>query len=485
MTDMIKNKTIIKLSALTDVGIEREHNEDNFLIISDVGTMSKTFGNSQETNLPERGTLLVVADGMGGMSSGEVASRLAIESVNQDFSELQSKEMPDVRSLKSFLKEVIHNAQTRIIQHQHQYPETQGMGTTLVIAWLCNSDKVYVAWVGDSRCYVYNESQGLKQLSKDHSYVQELIDAGKITEEQAFYHPDSNIVTQSLGSEKHNPKPDVVEYSLQINDKLLLCSDGLNGMLQDSEIASILSQTPDLDECRQSLIDTANQAGGNDNITVALCDIVAIPPLSTLESKTTWKTAKYLYVLVTLFVILAVVLLSPILWSSFQGNKESSDGESDSTKSAKSETRKDTLKVSNKSTGLAVPEKNENVSDSQDSDTQTVKTDAEKLKSNADSLEVKKIEIMEGINKLRLENGKKLKEQVDKCENAKSIQTEFYETFKKYVYLAGANEGQIDYSKLQDLPIEDAATLKKTWDTAQTEISEELGKCLTPIPIKD
>jgi hypothetical protein len=148
------------------------------------------------------------------------------------------------------------------------------MGTTLVIGWIVGG-KAYVGWSGDSRCYVWHPSRGLRQLSKDHSYVQTLVDEGKITEQQAFDHPQNNIVLQSLGDGAFEPEPDIVDMPIVKDDLLMVCSDGLSGMLTDAEMEDIMRVTQgDTAVAANLLADRANEAGGADNITVILAKVL-------------------------------------------------------------------------------------------------------------------------------------------------------------------------------------------------------------------
>ena len=161
----------------------------------------------------------------------------------------------------------------KIIQHSKKNPETTGMGTTLIIAWVIQY-QLYIAWAGDSRAYLYRPSDGLIQISIDHSYVQDLVNKGSITTEQAFYHPSKHIITQSLGDINHPIQPDFKKLQLKNGDCLLLCSDGLNGMLTDQEIEKIISiHYTNLKDCSDALVKAAKAAGGTDNITIALADI--------------------------------------------------------------------------------------------------------------------------------------------------------------------------------------------------------------------
>ena len=159
--------------------------------------------------------------------------------------------------------------------------EHKGMGSTIVLAWFING-KVYVGWCGDSRAYCYNPINGLQQLSHDHSYVQELVDAGKITADLAFNHPDSNIITRSLGDPNGVVRPDVKEFELHNNDIILLCSDGLCGYVRDADIeATIKEHQTSMVECRDALWNMAEKAPWGDNVTIELLQVISGAAIAT------------------------------------------------------------------------------------------------------------------------------------------------------------------------------------------------------------
>lgn len=262
-----------RMCARINMGAVRKNNEDNFIVSTNVSANSWII-NNDDLELDKKGALFVVADGMGGMNAGEVASGIVVESVKRQFTDLGDEVIENTQTISSFLAEVIKNADKEIVQHAKENPETKGMGTTVVMIWIIDK-MAYVAWCGDSRAYMYHPDMGLKQVSKDHSYVQELVDKGVLTSEQAFYHPDSNIVTRSLGSESVPAVPDVVSVELYDNLRFVLCSDGLNSMLTDENIQSIVAENSDIMGCNDILIDEAIKAGGHDNITVILTDIIS------------------------------------------------------------------------------------------------------------------------------------------------------------------------------------------------------------------
>lgn len=276
-----------RIAAKTDIGLERNNNEDNLQVSANLDESPMKWVNNQECSLGNKGALMVVADGMGGMNAGEVASEIAINTVREMFSpeHITDEVVKNRFTIEKFMKGIIVEADKRIKEFGKENPESQGMGTTIVIAWLFDGN-LYVSWCGDSRAYIFNENTGLFQISKDHSYVQELVDRGKLSKEEAFDFPDSNIVTRSLTDSNTKAVSDCLlkPQPLCNGDIILLCSDGLNGMIRDNEIEAIISQHQDnMTECVDSLIQAALDAAGADNCTVALCQIISGGEQSTKE----------------------------------------------------------------------------------------------------------------------------------------------------------------------------------------------------------
>lgn len=249
---MAKIKTVFRCEAAG-----RDNNEDNGKILQ----------------LEKNGTLLIVCDGMGGMQAGEVASALAIATFEQWFAPENITEQA-LADPQAYMKQAIVGADTNIKKYSKTHPETEGMGSTVVMAWLLDQ-KVYVAWCGDSRAYRYNPQLGLERLSHDHSLVQTWVDAGQITEDQAFDHPQSNIITRSLGDPNGAALPDVEEFTLYNDDVLLLCSDGLCGTLRDREIEAIMANHADVPKCCDALWKADEEAGWHDNVTTAMAKVEA------------------------------------------------------------------------------------------------------------------------------------------------------------------------------------------------------------------
>lgn len=264
-----------KLAAGTNVGLIRQNNEDNFVVCSDLSTSNWLIPQAGDyVDLGQYGILLVVADGMGGANAGEVASAIAVETIQSMFipEQLEDAVVSD-KSIQEFMKDVVKTADLNILHRSQEDSSTQGMGTTIVMAWIIN-DKAYVCWCGDSRCYVLNKRNGLFQLSKDHSYVQELVDKGDLSPDLMHDHPLSNVITRCLGDVENRANPETRIYQLHHGDIIMLCSDGLCGLCHNSEILDVMIKFhEDPTECKNELISLALSAGGYDNVTVALCTI--------------------------------------------------------------------------------------------------------------------------------------------------------------------------------------------------------------------
>lgn len=221
----------------THTGLRREHNEDTYWADSELG-------------------LWLVADGMGGHDHGEVASAMARDMVVQAVQKGQP------------LAEAITFADAEIIRHSSEKRTDRPMGTT-VVAVLLRGDQFEVSWVGDSRVYIYNDR--LKQISRDHSYVQELVDQGAITAAQAKTSPHRNVVTQALGvTQPDQLKVETIKGTLAVGEQVLLCSDGLTEEVSDDGIAAILARGLNAQESVEHLILAALDNGGSDNVTVLL-----------------------------------------------------------------------------------------------------------------------------------------------------------------------------------------------------------------------
>ncbi|MEE0950869.1 MAG: protein phosphatase 2C domain-containing protein [Paludibacteraceae bacterium] len=270
---MKTNNILFRMAARCEAA-GRPNNEDNYQLDDNLSDNSWGFTADAEVSLGEKGALLVVCDGMGGMNAGEVASDIAVKTIKEWFTTDKLTDAAIAAPCK-YIASAIVAADAAIKAHSKTNPETEGMGSTIVLAWLLGQ-KVYVGWCGDSRCYRFNPALGLERLSHDHSYVQELVDAGKLTEELAFDHPNNNIITRSLGDPRGAAQPDCKEFDLYNQDIILLCSDGLCGTLRDNEIAELIKQhQTSMQECRDALWDADEAAGWTDNTTIALAQIIS------------------------------------------------------------------------------------------------------------------------------------------------------------------------------------------------------------------
>lgn len=259
------DKTKISYFGATDVGVVRDHNEDTFILIDLTDVHGRDFG-----------LVAMVADGMGGANAGEVASDIACRVVEDRYLKLQ--QMPNNhRDVEKYLKNLILEAHYQIVEHAKLHPECQGMGTTAVIAWIIE-DYLHLVWCGDSRAYVYQKHQhsSLSPLTDDHSFVWEMVKRGELTPEEARVHPQSNIILQVLGSTDSRPSPSYLNKPLERGETIILCSDGLNGMLSDAQIQQILEKETEVEACTNVLIEAAKRAGGTDNITVILGEVKSV-----------------------------------------------------------------------------------------------------------------------------------------------------------------------------------------------------------------
>ncbi|MCW4023911.1 MAG: Stp1/IreP family PP2C-type Ser/Thr phosphatase [Candidatus Bathyarchaeota archaeon] len=249
-----------EISCISDIGKVRELDEDSVF----ASRVFSTIGGVTSQKI-----LMIVADGMGGHSKGEVASALGVATVvNQLIPQLMSpKEVDYKTALSSSLKE----ANSAILNYAMDHPECEGMGTTMT-ASILDQNKIYIGHVGDTRAYKVTD-ETIVQLTKDHSLVQELVDKGQLTEEAARYHPQKNVITRVVGVYA-DVNVDTYEYPWGNNEQLLICCDGLVNHVKDKEIQEITLSSPNTQEACKNLINLANDRGGKDNISIVLT-----PPL--------------------------------------------------------------------------------------------------------------------------------------------------------------------------------------------------------------
>lgn len=288
----MSKETTLTIAAQCDRAARDGTNEDNCLVMSEVGCANPSvnhFGDVTAESLSKmiplrgKGCLLVVADGMGGMNAGEVASQIAVTTIAKCFSEenMKNLEMTEL-AIKKFLRKTIVFADNAIKKAAAKDREKEGMGTTVALLWLLENNTAYYAWCGDSRIYRYTTDDGLQTLSQDHSYVMEVL---HLSEEEAFVHPNNNIITRSLGNPAEKANPDIVgPIEIYQDDLFLLCSDGLCGVLPSRKIDGDVSciedvieeHIPDADHLVEGIDElwtAAAAAGWHDNVTTLLCQV--------------------------------------------------------------------------------------------------------------------------------------------------------------------------------------------------------------------
>jgi PPM family protein phosphatase len=254
----------------TATGRVRRNNEDNLWVASIGDADAKAGDRETSASSSWPGVLLAVADGMGGAKAGEVASRLAVETLSEELTRRAGVRSLTSRELREVGIASVKTANDRIRQEGAKDSSREGMGTTLTVAWVVGST-VELFQVGDSRAYVLRKG-ALNQLTTDQSLVGKLVEDGLLTEEEAERLPARHIILQALGSEEDlDVEHDSV--SLEDGDKLLLCTDGLTGLVRNTDIeAALKREAPLWDQCAR-LIDLAEAAGGTDNITVVLARV--------------------------------------------------------------------------------------------------------------------------------------------------------------------------------------------------------------------
>ncbi|MHB1073858.1 MAG: Stp1/IreP family PP2C-type Ser/Thr phosphatase, partial [Gemmatimonadaceae bacterium] len=259
-------EVIVQVFGRTDVGRTREHNEDAF-VVADLTTNNATLQPEVRTHVSgPRGTLFMVADGMGGAAAGEIASAMAIEVVVREMQRLWIDSADTSGgAFAHALREATATTNAEIHAFALRHPEYRGMGTTATIAGLLG-DTLYLAQVGDSRAYIVRDGVA-RQITKDQSLIQKLVEAGELTEEEAAVSERRNIILQALGPEAQ-VRVDLTHQQVRRGDVLVLCSDGLSGQVSKEQIAAVVTAHDDLVTVCKTLIDMANEAGGPDNITV-------------------------------------------------------------------------------------------------------------------------------------------------------------------------------------------------------------------------
>ena len=239
-TPRTRKGALTSVGSRTDIGCLRDHNEDSLVVTP---------------------PLFAVADGMGGHAAGEVASEIAVRVLSE-----LAPEHPDGEALGRAIEE----ANRAVIQAAREGRGRQGMGTTMTAAML-EGERLVIAQVGDSRAYLLHQGK-LQQLTRDHSLMADMIEAGQLTPEEARTHPQRSVITRALGSDAHL-HPDIYEINVETGDRLLICSDGLSGMIFDDQIENTLRRVQDPQRCASQLVNEAIAAGGHDNVTVIVADV--------------------------------------------------------------------------------------------------------------------------------------------------------------------------------------------------------------------
>lgn len=226
--------------------------------------VGKVRANNEDCYLLKPPSLYVIADGMGGHSAGEVASKCAIDYINEEFDAAEIPTMQISNYLQSFTKKI--NAKIYLLGQQDK--QLNKMGTTLIITYI-QANMLYYAHVGDSRLYLFRDGV-LKQITTDHSYVAEMLNKGLITPEEAEHHPNKNVIMRAIGA-KEDVEVDIGYIKIEKDDIILLCTDGLSNMIADNKLQNILAEAAELEQTAEKLVEVANNAGGLDNITLVLC----------------------------------------------------------------------------------------------------------------------------------------------------------------------------------------------------------------------
>lgn len=260
----------------TDVGCVRDHNEDSLVATP---------------------PLFAIADGMGGHAAGEVASEIAVATLLQ-----YAPEHPDSEALTR----AVEKANREIIRASHDGRGREGMGTTLTAAML-EGERIIIAQIGDSRAYLLHRGN-LQQITRDHSLMADMIEAGRLTPEEARVHPQRSVITRALGNDEQ-VCPDIYEINAEAGDRLLLCSDGLSGMVRNEIIERTMRTIQDPQRCASQLVNDAIAAGGHDNVTVIVVDVAGFT--ETRRKKMARKTK----IFIALIVFLLATLIGSAAWA--------------------------------------------------------------------------------------------------------------------------------------------------------------------------
>lgn len=340
-----------------DPSAPREGNEDSFAIIPNIGDVETSVSFDTVTSMPEKGVLLVVADGMGGHNAGEIASQMAVSTVREMFGSTAASEkvFPSKESRAKYLEKIVRAADQNICTDAEANPDRRGMGSTIIMAWIVGNE-LTVTWCGDSRAYRYHPDRELEMLSEDHSLVQDMVRKKQLKYEETFSHPQGNIITHCLGGGgKGNAEPESRQYTLEDGDLIMLCSDGLSGVLFDDgrlrsngepyseeNLQEILSRKRDcLKDTLTCLFDAARRCDWYDNVTAVLLEFkkgnveqktggaLTGPVLLGQEKKKQWYNRRRLLFIAAAILIVVLVSLAGIFGRGLQvGSGETDSGSS-------------------------------------------------------------------------------------------------------------------------------------------------------------
>ena len=242
----------MKVYGNSDIGLKRVTNQDAFYIEC----------------INDDLAFAIVCDGMGGANGGDVASNMAVESIKNQLKKFFENNIQDVSSIKNLLQSSFYNANDLIYKKSIEDPELNGMGTTVIVS-IIYKDNLCIAHIGDSRAYIIADNK-IEQLTVDHSLVQQMIDTGEITKEEAMHHPNKNLITKALGICDNMPA-DYIQREIKAGDVLVVCTDGLSNYVSENEIYNCYENN-DIRNLTDILVSRAKDLGGNDNITVAILE---------------------------------------------------------------------------------------------------------------------------------------------------------------------------------------------------------------------
>lgn len=271
-TQRTRKGAVTTFGSRTDVGCVRDHNEDSLIVTP---------------------PLFAVADGMGGHAAGEVASEIAVNVL----AEFAPKDLDG-----AVLEHAVEEANREIIRAAHDGRGRDGMGTTMTACMLEN-ERLLIAQVGDSRAYLLHQGK-LQQLTRDHSLMADMIEAGQLTEAEARVHPNRSVITRAIGSDPHM-QPDIYELNVETGDRILLCSDGICTMIEDPQIEHVMGHSRTAQECADNLVAAALEAGGFDNATAVVVDVEGFREVRERKAQ---RKSKILYT----FLVLAVIAIFAI-----------------------------------------------------------------------------------------------------------------------------------------------------------------------------